>query len=548
MNRSAEYFLCALVVLPATVLAQKDLTVSVSNLLRYGTGTETISSLTQTKDYLENLTDTRLSFYDFTVGFRLLYDAPPEYGVEFQGLSKRYVEFTRDDLSLRAGDSYSLFSKGLVLNLFENRALAYDTGIEGLKAEYKTRLLKIAATGGDITYQDILNLARTEHYRLRAGTVELQPYRFLMLGASFVSGESDFPPPTYPQEAAQFDIPEYFGRAELGDLTLMLEYAEKRTTVYGKDGTHKGTAFYGTMSYMGDGYGLSLEYKDYRYGIADPYQRTDPNRATRALAFQNPPIAHKEYSQTLLSRYPHIVDFNDEVGYHIDVDYVLQEQLTGSFSAAVASRHYSFAPTGDTSAIFLPIYGSTARTGSFLPSLSSAYSPFWEVYAEWQYYLEKGENDYVLLALNRRSDETADELAATLVGEAKVDATRSTAVVAGAEYALGNGWGLKGEVEQQWVHDDKNSAEPDFENHLIAIGVSLSPTYTLTVRFEWSSDEGTVDGRKNWLAVDAGYKLGDHHSITLTVGADRGGQVCANGVCRVVNPFRGVRASVLSYF
>jgi hypothetical protein len=78
--------------------------------------------------------------------------------------------------------------------------------------------------------------------------------------------------------------------------------------------------------------------------------------------------------------------------------------------------------------------------------------------------------------------------------------------------------------------------------------VSQSPTYTITVRFEWSSDEGTADGKKKWLAVDAGYKFGDHHNVTLTVGADRGGQVCANGVCRVVNPFRGVRASVLSYF
>jgi hypothetical protein len=548
MKPAARYCLSLLLLLPASVFAQKDITVSVSNLLRYGTGRETVGSFTQTKDYLENLTDSRLSFLDFTVGFRLLYDAPPEYGVEFQGISKRYVEFTRDDLYLRAGDSYSLFGKGLALNLFEDRVLAYDTGIEGLKAEYKTRFLRIGATGGDITYRDVLNLARTEHYRLRAATVELQPYQFLMLGTSFVSGKSDFPPPSYPQESAQFDIPEYFGRVEFGDVTFMVEYAEKRTTVYGKDGTHKGTAFYGTVSYAGEGIGVSLECKDYRYGIADPYQRTDPNRATKALAFQNAPIGHKEYSQTLLSRYPHIVDFNDEVGCHLDLDYAWQDQLNVSLSAALMSRHYSFTPTGDTSEIFLPIYGSVARAGSFLPNTSPIYSPFWEFYTDVQYYLEEGGNDFVQLALNRKSQDIADELAATLLGEAKVDATRSTAVAAGGQYSLGDGWAIKGEVEQQWVHEDKNSGVPDFQNHLIAVGVSQSPTYTLTVRFEWSSDEGTVDGKKNWLALDAGYRLGDHHTFTLSFGADRGGQVCANGVCRVVNPFRGVRASVLSYF
>lgn len=540
--------IAVLLLLPGTLAAQNVLSVSASNFLRYGTGRETVGFLTQRRDYIENLTDSRLSFYDFTVGFRLLYDAPPEYGVEFQGLRKRYVEFAHDDLSLRAGDSYTLFGKGLALNLFDNRTLAFDTGIDGLKAEYRTRFLRVAATGGDITYRDILDLSRTEHYRLRAATLELQPYPFMMVGVSMVSGKSDFPPPSYPREAAQFDIPEFFGRAEMGDFTAMVEYAEKRTTVYGKDGTHRGTAFYGSVSYAGEGFGLSIEYKDYRYGIADPYQRTNPNRATRALAFQNAPICHKEYSQTLLSRYPHLVDFNDEVGYHMDLDYVLEDQLTGSVSAAVASRHYSFAPTGDTSASFLPLYGSTARRGSFLPTLSPAYSPFWEIYADWQYYLEEGGTDYVLLALGRRSEETADELAANILGKAKVDATRSTSVVTSGQYTLGDGWVLKGEFEQQWVREEKNTGVPEFQNHLVALGVSLSPTYTVTVRCEWSSDEGTADGNKSWFAVDAGYKLGDHHNLTLTVGADRGGQVCANGVCRVVNPFHGVRASILSYF
>jgi hypothetical protein len=540
--------LAFVLLLPGTIAAQSPITVSASNYFRYGTGRETVGLLTQTRDYVENLTDTRLALYDFTVGFRLLYDAPPEYGVEFQGLRKRYVEFARDDLALRAGDSYSLFGKGLALNLFENRTLAFDTGIDGLKAEYKTRMMRIVATGGDITYRDILDLSRTEHYRLRAATLELQPYPFLMIGASLVSGKSDFPPPSFPREAAQFDIPEFFGRAEIADLTLMIEYAEKRTTVYGTDGTHKGTAFYGSVSYAGEGLGLSLEYKDYRYGIADPYQRTNPNRATRALAFQNAPIAHKEYSQTLLSRYPHIIDFNDEVGYHLDLDYVLEDQLTGSFSAALASRHYSFSPTGDTSAIFLPVYGSTARKGSFLPTLSPAYSPFWEVYADLQYYLEEGGNDYVMLALSRRSEEFADELAASLQGKAKVDAVRLTTVVAAGQYTLGDSWVVKGECEQQWVREDKNIGVPEFQNHLVALGLSHSPSYSVMVRCEWSSDEGTADGSKSWFAVDAGYKLGDHHNITLTVGADRGGQVCANGVCRVVNPFHGVRIAVLSYF
>jgi hypothetical protein len=56
-----------------------------------------------------------------------------------------------------------------------------------------------------------------------------------------------------------------------------------------------------------------------------------------------------------------------------------------------------------------------------------------------------------------------------------------------------------------------------------------------------------VDGRKDWFAIDGSYRLSNHHTITLTAGGDRGGQICANGICRVVNPFLGFRASIVSY-
>lgn len=533
----------ALLLLLTPARAQENLGVSLSNLLRYGTGRESDSFGARTKDYLENLTDARLTFLDLTVGFRLLYDAPPEFGQEFQGLRKKYLEFTRDELSLRAGDSYILFGRGLAMNLFENRTLAYDTGLEGMRAEYTTPTLRLAAAVGDIRYWMIVPPYLTEHYRIRAGTVELQPVSGAVVGASFVSGTHEV---MFPQ--SRFDLPEIFARFEAGELSLMAEYAEKRTGVPGTAGTHKGTGFYGTVSYLGEGFGVSAEYKDYRFGIADPEERKSTTRATRALAFQNAPIVHKEYSQTLLSRYPHVVDFSDEVGYHLDIDYAFGDQVTGMVSGAVSSRHYSFVPTGERSPIGLPLYGTAGRPRSWLPSYGAPYSPFWEAYADWHYYPEEGENDHVTLALNRKSEVQVAEDEAVTLGHAKITAVRSSAAVAGGQYTLAEGWVVKGEVEQQWVVDEKNTAGPRYENHLLSVGLSQSPLWSVTLRCEWSNDQGTIDGRKMWLALDGGYKLSGRHDLTLTVGADRGGQICANGVCREVKPFRGVRAGILSYF
>jgi len=538
-----------LVLLPTLLFAQRDINVSVSNYLRYGTGMD--GFLNARRDYFENLAETKITVSDFLVGFRLLHDAPPEYGLDFTGIKKRYVEFSRDGLYVRAGDSFSLYGRGLALNLFENRGLAFDTGLDGIKLDYKTRFFKASATGGRIRYADVIDLSRVEQYDLRAGSMELVPYPFLSFGVNFVNGKYRALS-AFPDQYSQFDIPEYFGRLQVCDFDLYLAYAEKRTTVFAPDPifgripTHRGTGFYSSISYTGESFGITMEYKDYRFGITDPDDRVNVNRATKAFAFQNAPIVHKEHSFTLLTRYPHIIDFNDEVGYQVDVFYSLCGQWTGNVNASLASRHYAFAPTGDTNQIFRPVYGSMSRAGSFLPTLDLKFSPFWELYTDMQYYFEEGGTDYVEVAFNRRSEEIANELFYSPEGGPEIEATRSTGVPISVQYTVGD-WVLKVGAERQWVFEEKNPAQSSFFNQLVSLGISHSPDYSVTVRYEFTSDEGTVDGRKNWTALDVAFRLSNHHRITFTAGQDRGGQICANGVCRVVNPYRGVRASILSY-
>lgn len=543
-------FLILLCVLaPVSLLAQDNINVSFSNYLRYGTGKD--GFLNQKRDYFENLGEARITFSDFLVGFRLLHDAPPEFGVEFSGLKKRYVEFKRDDLYVRGGDSFTLFGRGAALNLFENRPLAFDTGLDGIKMEYKTRMLSFAVTAGDIRYHDVLDLTRVELYRLRGGSLEIIPYPFFSVGVNFVNGTFRLDR-LFDDKRSQFDIPELFVRSQFYDVDLYLSYAEKRTTqydpdiIFGRLPTHRGTAAYGSIAYTAESFGVSAEYKDYRFGIATPYDRFDVNRSAKAFAFQNPPIVHKEHAYTLLTRYPHIIDFNDEVGFQVDAFYTIFGQLTGSINGAMASRHYSFTPTGDTNQIFLPVYASKARDNSFLPSTAREFSPFWEIYADWQYFLEEGGNDYIAVGVNRRSDTITDELLST-PEKVTAKATRSTSIPVAAQVTLPGEWVVKCESQSQWVWDEQNSVDPKLYNQLFSLGLSKSPVYSVTVRYEYTTDKATVDGRKNWTALDIGFRLSPKHNITLTAGGDRGGTICANGVCRVVNPFIGFRASITSY-
>lgn len=542
--------LLLLLFVPTTLIAQLNVNYSVSNYLRYGTGDERVNSVSQHRDYFENLTEAKITIADFLIGFRLLHDAPPEYGVEFSGLKKRYLEFRKDDMYIRAGNSYTLYGRGLALNLFENRALAFDTGLDGIKMEYKHDVVKLGITAGDVHYVDILDLTRVEDYRVRAGMIEVNPIPELGVGFALASGKSKFPPPAFPDMYAQFDIPEYFVKGSIAGFDLVASYAEKRTTVYNDtNGTHHGTAFYGSLSYAGESFGVTVEYKDYRFGITGPDMRTNPNRAHKALAFQNAPIVHKEHTFTLLSRYPHVIDFNDEVGFQVDVFYTVFKQLTGSINFSASSRHYSFDSVGVKNLFGATVitYGSQNRTTSFLPNFSSKFSPFWEFYTDFQYYFEEGGTDYVLIGLDRRFEDTAEEIHTPTKPQGFVESKRTLGVPFSLQYSISEEWTLKFVMERQWVHDDTNPAQVKYFNHLLSLSAAMTPTVSVTLRYEFTNDHGTVDGRRNWTALDASYRFTKSHTVTLTVGGDRGGQVCANGVCRIVNPFLGVRASVLSY-
>jgi uncharacterized lipoprotein YddW (UPF0748 family) len=195
----------------------------------------------------------------------------------------------------------------------------------------------------------------------------------------------------------------------------------------------------------------------------------------------------------------------------------------------------------------LIVYGSQPRRLSFLPSFKQKYSPFWEVYIDWQYYLTEGGTDYVLLGFNRRSEDIAEEIHTPANPKGFIDSKRSTGVPFAIQYTVAENWALKFSSERQWVYDDTNLAQKWYYNHLFLISIAHSPLFSVAFRYEFTSDLGTIDQRRDWTAMDASYRLGNSHTVTLTIGGDRGGLVCANNVCRVVNPFLGFRASITSY-
>src|SRR4030066_1995951 len=92
-------FLVSLFIITDSAYSQLKLNVKVSasNLFRYGNGNEITVTSKNNKEYFEELGDVRLFVNDFLFGIRYEYDDPIEFGTGTKGISRRFVEFKKDD-------------------------------------------------------------------------------------------------------------------------------------------------------------------------------------------------------------------------------------------------------------------------------------------------------------------------------------------------------------------------------------------------------------------------------------------------------------------
>lgn len=538
MRKGSGLLLFGLLVAAAST-ATAQVQYSVGNYTRYGNGTQIVGGESQFKEYFENQTNVRLFWNDFTVGFQYLYDDPPEFGPNWQGIRKRYVEYARDGIELRAGDFFTLYGKGLAMNLFENRGINYDTGLDGLRGIYRNEYVTGIAAAGTMRFYDLVNSNRIETYSVKSAHAELTPRDWVRVGGSIVSATGELPS-TFGIDNVKADILEGMITLKGFGFEAFASYAHKdsraaRPQVGGNLAMleRDGDGIYGSLSYTSDiGLGVTFEYKDYRFDPVDPDERTDVNRPTRMLPMQNPPIVHKEHSFYLLSRNPHVIDFNDEKGMQLDVFYSVTPEITINLNGSVASRQRVYVPKSGGG------FTSTQADLGTLLSLDEKYSPFHELYADVEWYFDG--QSYVRAAFNYRNESPYLEYTK------KAKQQSSTTIPVMVEYMLDEEWSVTGQVEYQQYHDSTVPTKPDWDNVYVALTLSKSPSIAGTIRMEATGDETDPSGKQFWIAGEVAYRIKNTHTLTLSYGSERGGLVCSSGICRVVNPFNGVRASLLT--
>lgn len=523
-------------------LFAQSLSYSIFNSLRAGTGKENWGEGgfvgLQNKKYFDYYTDAKVYYNNFNAGFRYEYVNPPEYGIKQNRLARRFVEYSNSGFTARLGNSFSLFERGLTLNLFENRSLAYHTNLDGVKLNYLSNNVKATAVYGKINFVEPSTVfygePRLEDYLINAFSLEYKLLNSFSFGGSYVASENQFPALVNPldKEKSKTFLPELFLRYRNNSLDVLLNYAHKTTLWQNKN--HYGSGLYASISYLGEGLGISFEYKDYRFDVVDPITESDGFRTTRMLPFQNPPTVHKEHSFTLLTRYPHTVNFNDEVGFQFDMFYSINEQTSLNVNFSASSRHFVY-ELDKKSFQFL----KKKNKSSWIPSFTDNYSPFNELHLELEHFLERRESLF-RFGFNYRSEITYSPFLETNFIQPQKQVTTPIFL----QYLFEDNFSIKVSSENQWVL--KYPKTNYFYNQLVSLQAGLYKNYNIGGRIEFTTSEDEPNGEKIWLVIEGGFRINTNHIVTIAYGNERGGQVCSNGLCRQVLPFKGLRFSLIS--
>jgi hypothetical protein len=542
-------FLFIAILLGLTTIAEAQNVRAIgSNLLRIGDGETDNGLITQRKRYLEEIANARIFFENLTIGLRYELSDPSEVGPNFQGIRRRWIEYKKDGLDLQAGDVFALYGRGLAVNMFESRAINYDSWLDGFSASYSKTFadlspelkpsLAVNAIGGNKLFFDIDSTKLPLNISARAVNGQIGLFgKKLSIGASFIQAFTSLSEVgiggTLRTTRKEVNQPEIYLSFLSGAFDGFLGFTEMRTRLplvrnNLDSATHRGKAIYGALSYSGEEFGITVEYKDYQYFVhlpGAPYESY-----LGKLPLSSPPEVYKEFTYTSLTRTTHSVNFNDELGFQVEASITAIPDFTITLNAAASSRHYGF----EFDSNFTP---SIVDKKSFLPEFENgSHYPFWEAFAEVEY--EMGDLDYIKFFAHRRSDVISSD------GK-KTEFKRSTTFGAKAQLETAESQSFLGSIEYQKMFDAVSHREDRLPENLYVVGqYSFNPIVTFGGIFDFSTDYGQI--KHIWPQAFLSTRIGSAHTILVSYGAERGGLNCSGGVCRFVPAFDGFRLAVTS--
>ena len=453
--------------------AAQELNLSASNQLEY------LLDNTNQKDILHDWFDFILAYDVYEVGVRYEAHQPDDWGKTYQDFSYRYFQLSKESFKLTVGNYYSIFGRGLILRSYENRDLRFDNNLDGIKGTLDLDPLALTFLGGT---------PRGKYERvndpLYGADGKITFFDQMTLGGSYL--RTKIANPGFTQLYAE-NLSLVFPH-----LDLYVEHAEKDNPS-GEYLEKDGEGFYLASNLYSTGFGLNLEYKDYR--------RFDFSKGE--VIYNNPPSLIIEHLYTLLNRHSYILNLEDEKGIQARAIATPSDKL-------FLLTNYSYTTNHQNKLIFSELYGEIEYDYKDKATLKGG--------------LSRTEN--------KKEDGSPYFLGPVLDFTYYLSERNSFAFL----------------IEHLWTN--KYDGKITYYDQIISLSFSRSPAISLSLTHERTTEWKTRDwsGKRSWFIFGLDFALGEKHNFSLNLGSRRAGKICSGGICTDRPALDGMEVKLLSRF
>jgi hypothetical protein len=540
-----------------SIFAQAEINFSYE--MKYGDGKQVTSTLSGNPDtsaynYFENLLDINTNFGDnLYIYSQFEYSNPPVFGFKRTTIdsvmSTFYLEYSNDRYNVKLGDIFELYGRGMSFYTLHDQSIDYNNSIKGFTLNYSIRDNLEFSTllgKGDYFYRSNPSNRLTDYSfetNVFLGSINYVNNLIGDIQYSYIKQKSTLSPELIKKiynntfeisvelkESKRADsYKNYFlfnqgiGMADtiiancynlnwnnfLGPFDIYIDKAwVNYDKIYGDEvfGSRFYTAVY--TDFMGTG--ITYEYKNYN----TPYL---------IKTLSNPPIVYRVGSSVLASRNAHSINFGNEIGHQVDFNRQLFDNINVLGNLSLSYRHQKEGMADLSILDFL-----TMNEDSEIYD----YYPFRQMYLEmngWAF----SEQIYYKIGMDHYTE--------FIGGKNTFALTFPTHWV----YKLSNGNSLTIYLENQ-EKTVKRFAPGSYTSNYTSISYSQRGRWIITGFYD---QEISKSKTTQWPGIDFTFYLNSESQISLFYGSQKGGLVCANGICAEQPGFEdGVKITFRSLF
>ena len=232
----------------------------------------------------------------------------------------------------------------------------------------------------------------------------------------------------------------------------------------------------------------------------------------------NPPIGYREGNSILASRNTHSINFGNEIGHQIDINKNLWGNINIAANMSLSHRHKT---TEMESINLLDIISMKDQ------DTLHYYYPFRQIYLEingWTF----SEKLYYKIGFDQFIEFTDFSVS-------NVKKVYANTIPTHWAWKFSNGSSLILYLEAQEKTEESRSktdfiiaTEKKYTNYYTSLSYSHKGKWTLSGFYDQELKAGKMN---QWIGIDISYKVNTNTQVSVFYGSQKGGLVCANGIC-----------------